>query len=107
VQKYALKILQERKHVFLAKLVLLLAHFGVDHFGTNFTKIKFFSFAFFLISYFSIFLIYKKIFSQSFSVFISKTVKDFLFILLKFLSTLHKKVQVQTHLYCFFIWLFQ
>jgi len=31
----------------------------------------------------------------------SKTVEAFFFIFNKFLSTLHKKIQVQTHCYCF------
>jgi len=82
---------------FLAVPILLLVHFGADLFGTNFMKINFF-----LLLFVSIFLIYKKIFRLFFQI----QSKDFLFICNKFLSPLHKKIQVQTHRYCF-IWLFQ
>jgi len=80
---------------YLALPILLLVHFRADLFGANFTKII--SFAF------SIFLIYKK-FSFFFILFLfQKQSKEFLFICNKFLSTLHTKIQVQTHCYCFFL----
>jgi len=76
---------------FLALPILLMVHFGADLFVANFTKI-YFSFAFF-----SIFLNYKKFFS----VFFQKQSKIFVYFN-KFLCTQQKKIQVQTHRYCFF-----
>jgi len=76
--------------LFLALPILLLVHFGADLFGTNFIKI------FFLLIFFQ-FLIYKKFFLVfHFYFYFSKTVEDFLLFVLKFLSILHKKIQVQT-----------
>jgi len=82
---------------FLTLPILLLVHFGVDLFGENFTKIIF-CFCFNV-------LIYKKFikkFSVFFHFFFKNSLKIFLFICNKFLSTLHNKIQVQTRRYCFY-----
>jgi len=79
-----------------------IVHFVASPFWSRPFLRKFYKNNFFLLL-FSIFLIYKKkFFRLSFSVLFSKTVEDFLFIFNKYLSTPHKKIQVQTHATVFY-----